>query len=417
MSSGRRGPPRVGQPQQVALAGRFHHSYWFAPGIEHGNPVVAPRFRVNAPEVSLNPEFMHRAEVRGNGMMQIYIDEDLSLITDAALQVEYWGGHPGTTNKRVTVNGRTTYALRETGTATGHCTQSHMVTPLKTTDLVNGYNVFQFACDQGESFWGHFIVDDAALRIGLRDDHPDVHTYGLDAFDAVLRASAGAGETVALSLVAPTDPPIAKVVYIGYFDGYDENGTSSGLDWHGITQRREEIHVLATATEPPYSGSWDLSMVPDQDGIGVAAIVHFDLPKEIDHLTPVVRGLATPARPAEVWMRSAADLPIPFWSRVGRRRGCRIPLDVDPAGIERAELRVVVWDGGAGTVETPFTLNGHPLPIESTGDHMAHYHTVSIDPGLLRRGSNEFAVLSDTEHHGIEVLLPGPALVMRRGIG
>ena len=36
-----------------------------------------------------------------------------------------------------------------------------------------------------------------------------------------------------------------------------------------------------------------------------------------------------------------------------------------------------------------------------------------IDPAILRRGDNEIVVHSDTEHHGIEVLLPGPAIVVR----
>jgi len=41
------------------------------------------------------------------------------------------------------------------------------------------------------------------------------------------------------------------------------------------------------------------------------------------------------------------------------------------------------------------------------------YRILDIDPKLLRRGDNEIRVVSSTEHHGIEVLLPGPALIVR----
>jgi hypothetical protein len=58
------------------VQGRFIRSYWYEPGIEHGNPYFNPRFRVNAPEASLHTQFMYRDEVQGNGMMQVRIDKE-----------------------------------------------------------------------------------------------------------------------------------------------------------------------------------------------------------------------------------------------------------------------------------------------------------------------------------------------------
>lgn len=56
------------------MSGHFQRTVWYQPGIEHGNPKYNTRFRVNAPEASLHPDFMHRPEVRGNGMMQILME-------------------------------------------------------------------------------------------------------------------------------------------------------------------------------------------------------------------------------------------------------------------------------------------------------------------------------------------------------
>ena len=81
--------------------------------------------------------------------------------------------------------------------------------------------------------------------------------------------------------------------------------------------------------------------------------------------------------------------------------------------MERAQLHIVVWEGGRGNVEHPLTLNGSPVPTPDWGGrHDLLYTVIEIDPRALR-ADNEVAVFSDTEHHGIEVCLPGPALIVR----
>jgi CubicO group peptidase (beta-lactamase class C family) len=61
----------------------------------------------------------------------------------------------------------------------------------------------------------------------------------------------------------------------------------------------------------------------------------------------------------------------------------------------------------------PFTHNGRPLAVTGKGKHDVIYSTLPLDPKLLVKGSNRTELLSDPEHHGIEVLQPGPALVVR----
>ena len=109
-------------------------------------------------------------------MLQIRMREDLRLLRGAELDLELWGGHPGTTNRRVTVNGRTTYPLPGVAGDT-QCTHMYPRLALKITDLVDGYNALQFACDQGTSFWGHFIVDEAC-RAGPQGRPPRPHGRG-----------------------------------------------------------------------------------------------------------------------------------------------------------------------------------------------------------------------------------------------
>ncbi|MBN1421170.1 MAG: hypothetical protein JXP34_20525 [Planctomycetes bacterium] len=398
--------------------GRFIRSAWYEPGLENGNPPVNSRFRVNAPEAALHPSFKDRPEVRGNGMMLIRIDEDLARLAGAELYLELWGGHPHTAGKRVTINGRSTYALPDAGTAAGHCTHAYPTVPLKITDLVDGYNAIQFACDQGRSFWGHFIVDNARLDAILRDDHPDPARAGLAGFRAVsvARSLAPEDEAFRISLDFPAEHAarILRVEYRGFYDGFDENGDGATRGWHGMTKGREPCGILGSAEDPPFAIDWNVRMLPAQDDMAVKAIVRFkDLPA-IRYETPATGGLAIPDRNGIRLTRyGAKDLPCPFWSRAGKRSECAIDIDEDPARILAADLHVVIWDGGRGSTDAPFALNGHALPVAGAGRHDVICRTIRIDPAILRRGENRIAVLSDTDHHGIEVLFPGPAIIVR----
>jgi hypothetical protein len=117
-------------PPAQQKQGRFWRWHWYERGLTNGNPGYEGRFRVNAPEVSLDPTFGRRVETRENGMMLIRAEENLFLLTAAEFYCEAWGGHPGTANKRITVNGRSTYPLPRVGTEDGHCTYFYPAIPL-----------------------------------------------------------------------------------------------------------------------------------------------------------------------------------------------------------------------------------------------------------------------------------------------
>lgn len=396
--------------------GQFFRTYWYQRGIEFGNPKYDGRFRVNSPDVVLNPQYSQRIEARENGMMLIPINEDLRQIHRAELYLELWGGHPGTANKRVTVNGRSTYSIQDVGTYNRHCTHQYPTIYLQPTDLVNGYNALQFACDRGSSFWGHFIVDNAAIRVELKRDHADLQKAGLRGFNALIKAEAVPGnqEAIRLKLSSSDDAVIELVDYQGFYYGYDENGDTMTYGWHGMTKNKEPLANIGTAKQYPFSTDWDTSMLQEQQEMAARAIVHFKDHPELTYITPVIGGLyAVKPKGTRVTLHSSRDLPNPFWSRDKQKKSCSIELEIDPSRIERAEMNVVIWDGGAGNVKDYFTLNGTPIEVANKGKHDVLYRQIVIDPKILKRGTNRIELLSDTEHHGLEVLLPGPALIIR----
>lgn len=411
------GAPAWDAPPAAQTQGQFWRLHWYERGLTNANPAYEARFRVNSPEVVLHPQFGRRVEARENGLMLIRAEEDLFQLTGAELYLEMWGGHPGTANKRVTVNGRGTYLLPRVGTEEGHCTYQYPSLPLRISDLVNGYDAFQFALDQGTTFWGHLLVDNACLRVALANRHPDVQALGLDGFSARVQPEPRASvEGFHLRLEGPSHwvARVAEVQYQGWYDGYDENGNRLGLDWHGFTKQRRPVAWLGSAARPPFTVEWDTSLLPAQGEVAVRALVRFQDVTNLVFLTPATSGLKIAERLGHaVALVTPGDLPPSFWSRAGQKKRCTLTLPVAPARIEGAELHVVTWTGGPGTVKDYFTLNGVPYPVAEGARHELVYSRLPVAPGSLRPGVNAIELLSDTEHHGIEVCLPGPALLIR----
>ncbi len=402
------------QPLSAQEAGQFVKRYWYENGIAQGNPNFNHTIRINAPEIGLHPVFGKRVEVRGNGMIQVLAEEALDQIESAALYLEVWGGHPHTQQKKVSVNGRNTYELPEVGTAEGHCTYHYPLIPLKITDLVNGYNVFQFSCEQGASFWGHFLIDNACLLLGLKDGHPELKTTGLQGFEATVSSRPLSADAISLQLaISGRDASaIEKVTYFGYYEAFDDNGNGLERDWHGYTKKKIPQHVLGESRTPPFNVEWDIAMLAPQNNVKVKAEVSFKNNTDISYVTAVTEGITIPVRAeSRVDRFRSYDIPVPFWSRAGKLNTCTIVADVVPEKIEKAELHVLIWDGGEGNVKEHFKLNGNALPL--AGGKHAHdviYRIFEIDPSWIKAGENKIELLSDTEHHGIEVLLPGPEL-------
>jgi len=136
----------------------------------------------------------------------------------------------------------------------------------------------------------------------------------------------------------------------------------------------------------------------------------------LQYWTGILDGLTLSTGGKPVRMYTCSDMPIPFWSRASQIKTATIDLPADVSSIKEARLMVKVWDGGAGTVKAPFKINGHPYSIISgRAIHDVVFTDVEVDPVHLKGGPNILTLVSDTEHHGIEMLLPGPCFLVRYG--
>lgn len=407
--------PSWEHPPAQQSEGVFWREHWYERGITNHNPGYESRLRVNPPEVVLHPQFGRRVEARENGLMLIPAEEDLFQITGAELYLEMWGGHPGTAGKRVSVNGRSTYWFPRLGTEDGHCTYSYPVIPLERGDLVNGWNACQLALDQGTAFWGHMLVDEACLRVALTNGHPELVQLGLAGLAArVVAEIQPDGTQLGLAGLGELASRVERVDFQAWYSGYDENGNRRETDWHGFTHNRQPGGMVGTVTNAPFQLRWDTTMLPAQKNVAVRAFVRFRDAPGLVFVTAATGALTIPDRATStVALYTSPDLPLSFWSRAKNLKTCSIVLDEEPSKIERAELLVVTWTGGPGTVRDYFTLNGRHFPVAEGSRHLPQFSRLAVEPSLLKRGANTLELLSDSEHHGIEIAYPGPALMVR----
>ena len=405
-------------PGGTVVAGVFYREYW-----AEWNPKISNctgRLRVNDTELSLHKTFGKRSEAKANGLMLISVSEDLFQLTGAELYLELWGGHPGTSNKRFLPNGKEFYNIPEVGAEAGNCTYSYPVIGLKVQHLVRGINAFQFACDRGNSFWGHFIIDNAGVRCFLKPDHPDLIQADLKGFTANVKLSDSGSvlrDTTDVSILYSKkfEQSIVSVDYFGRYFGFDDNGDGHENSWHGFTQKKQYRNHIGSASNPPFAVKWGTSMVPSQsEPMAIRAVVHLE--EGSHYATDTLGGLVFLPERNRIEMYKCSSMPVPFWSRASQEKKAIIELPENISSLQRVQLLIKIWDGGEGKIEEPFKINGHPYSITSgRAVHDVVFTVAEVNPEHLRPGKNEITLLSDTEHHGIEVLLPGPVLIARYG--
>lgn len=384
--------------------------------VTHNNP-NGNRWRVNDADLSLHEIFGLRSEALANGLVLINVPEDLFQLDRAELYLELWGGHPLTEHKRFMLNGKGKYVMPDDGVAADQCNYTYPAMAVTLSHLVRGVNAIQFACDRGQAFWGHYIIDQAAVRCRLKPNHPDLIAAGLRNFTAEVKVEHGPVlfDQTRLSLAFPTahQGDIESVCYEGRYLDYDDNGNGLEADWHGYTQARQVKNHIGTATEPPFAVVWDTRFVPTQ-ARPMAVRARVTLKNGIQYQTQTTDGLLFPPDRKQVTLFTCTDMPRPFWSRDNQEKKAVMLLPPDLSQVESARLYVRIWDGGEGDVKAPFQINGHAYAITSgKAIHDVVFTIADVNPEHLKPGENVIALLSDTEHHGIEMLLPGPALILR----
>jgi hypothetical protein len=195
------------------------------------------------------------------------------------LIIDLWGGHVGTTGKKIRFNSNDWIDIPELNTTPtdGQCytQQLNYTIEIPTSHLTTGSNTIQGTSGGQTCFnfnWGQWGWYGAVIRVYYNSDKGQT-TGGI--------SNIFSGDMLFENPIIniDVDGPINKVDVLGYYEYYDVDGDGYYKEWVGDYHRTfwsDDIDLnnhIGTITTAPYELIWDTEWVPDQieDGIKIQA--------------------------------------------------------------------------------------------------------------------------------------------------
>jgi hypothetical protein len=209
---------------------------------------------------------------------------------------------------------------------------------------------------------------------------------------------------------------IERIDFLAHYNGYDENGDGIYTDWHHnyhFLYRTLEAGIqdhIGSVVNEPYEIAWDTKWVPDQPMGSIRIAARILNKNGLWFVTNAVEGLSLYREDTSVKMYTTFDIPEDFRTRLNEKKTCKflIPKETDLKFAGEAAIHIRTWNGGHHDV----TLNGWTMHIGGE-DHDYAYNVLDFPVAKLRSGLNLFEFVSETHHHGPEILWPGPAVTVR----
>jgi hypothetical protein len=351
--------------------------------------------------------------------------ESLENVERADVMIDRWGGHPMTSEKMIRVNGSEWLPVPEPyGTQYRpefYVYQGNPSVEIPLEHLKAGENTLEavgsFLIDYGWGQWGAYSF---MIRLFYNEPGPEEprgKITNVDSGDIL-------PENPMIRVAASSEgAEITEVHCFAHVYDYDYDGDGHFTEWQGAwhqllylgTDAEWENHI-GTDREAPFEFRWDTGRLPDQEEGSVSLTALIVDSRNRCYVLPAVNGLSFDRPDESVQLYRAAVMPPEFVARFAYGRfeitaEIVIPEDAPLDRAVEAGLHLMTWNG-TNREHGDFTVNGTVFP----GDGLKNFYAYSfhkIPPDILKHGNNEITFASETRHHGLEVLWPGPALVIK----
>jgi len=353
-----------------------------------------------------------------NPVMTFQVD-DLEGAVRAEALFDIWGGHPGTTDKRFRMNGNEWIGVPDHPTIPEdpecYYSEFNYIFEIPLDQLQEGDNTLegtsggQTCFDFGWGQWGWYVM---ILRIYYSPDKAG--TTG-----SIISHPSGSVITEPDTIVVDASSPagIKRVELLGRYRGYDENGDGIFTDWHRNYHTTALDEHIGSSTGSPHRIIWDNRWIPDQQAHAISLVARICDNSNVWFVTEIVDSISL-VRPegVSVKMFTAENIPGKFGVRAGQTKSCDIQID-QLTGATNARIYHRTWngqDGGAGSgfIKEPLSVNSWKDKVGGA-NHNYRLSIRKVPVEVLLEGKNVVSYSSQTSHHGIEILWPGPALLVR----
>lgn len=349
---------------------------------------------------------------------------DLTGAVRAEAVIDLWGGHVGTTAKQMRFNGGSWITIPELSStpSAGECytQQLNVTVDVPLADLTTGTNILEGTSGGQTCYnfnwgqWGWYMV---TLR---------VYYDGAKPRPSGMITSHSAGDTLddfpTITASATGSAGISRVEFFAYYDGYDTDGDGTYQQYHHAYHRtRTETTAVTrrhvgTVTSAPFEVTWNTDLVPDQAPGSVKLIARIRDNNGIWFVTDEVPSLTLHRVGTSVKLYKPQGVPEKHWVRNGETKSSTVTIPATDvlADAQYAKMLVATWNGIDGHSTAPhFTkVNGWTTPTYGQ-DHFYSFDVIDVPPTELLSHTNTITFHSQSMHHGIEILWPGPALLVR----
>ncbi|MBK7260182.1 MAG: carbohydrate binding domain-containing protein [Ignavibacteriae bacterium] len=388
-------------------------------------------WRVTDPNINLDV-YPQAGAFLPNPTLDLDVD-DLSGAVRAEAIVNIWGGHVGTAGKKIRFNGNGWIDIPELGGGNGipdghdgfnYISQMDLTIPVPLSDLHTGTNTFQ-GTNTGQTGpygfgWGQFGWYSIILRVYY--DNGKTHSTGSITSPSG-SGTMGENPMISASVSGGTD----RVDFLAYYDGYDTDGDGVWQEYHHDSRRRLAANAeptiknhVGTVTGGGWQTVWDTRYVPDQAPGSIKLVARIRNGNGVWYVSPEVSGLTLQRSGSYVRLYKPLDMPERAWAR-GDLDEVNVHYNVTDDVSQATEVvgMVRTWNGIDGAQE-PGDYNYRRFngwtDGEYGGNHAYAFNIRSYPTGDLQSGTNSITFFSSNIlHHGIEILWPGPGLIVRYG--
>jgi hypothetical protein len=376
-----------------------------------------------------------------NPVLYFNIDDLQDAKETVDVLIEMWGGHEATTGKAVRFNGNAWIPVPElnssvNGLESGHSGQcyfhqvnsvisvpkSHLV---QGSNSIQGTNTGQHGCIDrwGNNLgWGWGLWGMNAFIVRVYYNSPKSALTG-----AITSVSSGGILTetlqskVLIAANASAAAGVERVDFLVYHDGYDTDGDGVFLEYHHqypeLPPSSFDISDHAgTDYSNPYSVEWDTRWVPDQASGSMKVLARIKDNNGYWYVTPEITGLSLQRNGRWVALYKPYNVPEQFNLDHGQTKHSNfyVPPAHNLGAVTGARMFIRSWNGtdndGTGTRWTKVnsTEIGHPYGY----GYEYRCDLVEIPTNCLIAGENKVEFYGESVHHGIDIMWPGPAIVV-----